>query len=59
MLESFISQENPLDFAEPLTKPADANYRFRVGAYKLLFDVDDKNIIILLIQHRRDVYKNK
>jgi mRNA interferase RelE/StbE len=56
-LEWFISQDNPLDFAEPLTKSSDAQYRFRVGAYRLLFDVEGKNIIILLVQHRRDVYK--
>jgi mRNA interferase RelE/StbE len=56
-LEWFISQNNPLDFAESLTKPADAQYRFRVGTYRLLFDVEGKNIIVLLVQHRRDVYK--
>lgn len=56
-LEWFIAQANPLEFAEPLTKPADAQYRFRVGAYRVLFDVEGKNIIILHIQHRREVYR--
>lgn len=56
-LEFFIDQENPLDFAEPLTKPADAQYRYRVGDYRILFDVEDHDIIILRVQHRREVYR--
>lgn len=56
-LEFFIAQTNPLDFAEPLTKPADAQYRFRVGSYRALFDVEDKNIVVLYVQHRREVYR--
>ncbi len=57
-LEWFISQTNPLEFAEPLTKPADAQYRFRIGDYRALFDVEGHNIIILHVQHRREVYRS-
>ncbi len=56
-LEWFIDQSNPLDFAEPLTKPADAQYRFRVGVYRILFDVEKSNIVILHVQHRSVVYR--
>lgn len=56
-LEFFAGQENPLLFAKTLTKPADAQYRFRVGNYRVLFDMEDNNIVILLVQHRKDVYK--
>jgi mRNA interferase RelE/StbE len=56
-LEFFITQTNPLDFAEPLTKPADAQYRFRVGNYRVLFDVQGKDIVVLYLQHRREVYR--
>ena len=58
-LEWFIGQVDPLQFAEPLTKPADAQYRFRVGTYRILFDVEDHAIVILHVQHRRDVYRGK
>lgn len=57
-LEWFIGQASPLDFAEPLTKPADAQYRFRVGSYRVLFDVEGDSIVILRIQHRREVYRS-
>ena len=56
-LEFFANQENPLLFAKALTKPADAQYRFRVGNYRVLFDIEGDNIVILLVQHRKDVYK--
>ncbi len=56
-LEWFASQPDPIRFAQALTKPADAEYRFRVGNYRILFDVEDKNIIVLHVQHRRDIYR--
>lgn len=56
-LEWFIAQPDPIVFAEPLTKPADAQYRFRVGTYRILFDVEGNNIVVLLVQHRKDVYR--
>jgi mRNA interferase RelE/StbE len=56
-LEWFVEQDKPLDFAEHLTKPADAQYRYRVGVYRILFDVESNRIVVLLIQHRSEVYK--
>lgn len=56
-LEFFIDQDDPLAFAKPLIKPADAQYRFRIGNYRVLFDVEGNNIVILLVQHRKDIYK--
>jgi len=56
-LEWFANQEDPREFSKPLTKPADAQYRFRIGNYRILFDIEKQNIIILYIQHRREVYR--
>jgi mRNA interferase RelE/StbE len=56
-LEWFIEQPDPLKFAEPLTKPTDAQYRFRVGSYRVLFDIEDRNVVVLYVQHRRNVYR--
>ncbi len=52
-----VEQENPLAFASPLKEPADAQYRFRVGNYRVLFDVEGDTIVILRVQHRREVYR--
>lgn len=56
-LEWFIAQDDPLKFATSLTKPADAQYRFRVGTYRILFDVEGSNVVILHVQHRKEVYR--
>ena len=55
--EYFISLEDPLSLAKALTRPADAQYRYRIGNYRVLFDVEDRQIIILLVQHRKDIYR--
>ncbi|MBI5412605.1 type II toxin-antitoxin system RelE/ParE family toxin [Candidatus Peregrinibacteria bacterium] len=56
----FSQQKNPLIFAKRLTNAALGEYRFRVGDYRILFDVDSKGAIqilmILGIKHRKDVY---
>ncbi|GAC1391878.1 MAG: type II toxin-antitoxin system RelE/ParE family toxin [Candidatus Saccharimonadales bacterium] len=56
-LEYFIAQDDPLVFTKTLTKPSDAQYRFRVGNYRVLFDIENDNLVILLVQHRKDVYR--
>lgn len=56
-LEFFANQDNPIVFAKALTKYADAQFRFRVGNYRVLFDMEGNNIVVLLVQHRKDVYK--
>jgi len=31
-------------------------YRYRIGNYRVLFNIEDKNIIIFKIAHRKDAY---
>lgn len=51
---------NPLSYAKKLNNFVNGQYRFRVGDYRVLFDLDGKgNIIILIIlavRHRREAY---
>jgi mRNA interferase RelE/StbE len=54
----FYSKQNkPLKFAEHLTDFRDAEFRFRVGEYRILFDVVGNFIFVLKIKHRKDIYK--
>lgn len=57
----FANQRNPLQFAKKLTNFCTGTYRFRIGDYRVIFDVDRKGHIsvlnILLIKHRKDVYR--
>ena len=32
-------------------------YRLRIGDYRVLFDLDGRNVVILRVQHRKDVYR--
>lgn len=58
----FSEQTNPLQFAKNLRDTEFGIYRFRVGDYRVIFDVDVKGVItilvILRIKHRREVYRN-
>ena len=48
---------SPLSYAKKLIHPRIGSYRWRVGNYRIVFDVDGKNIVILRIGHRREIYK--
>lgn len=56
----FITQQNPLRFAKRLTDPRYGHYRFRIGDYRVLFDLDQNGtvhiLLILAIKHRREAY---
>jgi len=59
-LKFFIEQPDPLKFATKLINfPKGGNYRFRVGSYRIVFDVTDNTLYILYIEHRKDVYRRK
>ena len=55
-LKFYFFQENPLRFAEKLKDYEFGEYRFRIGNYRIIFDVNDKVIIILKVGHRKDIY---
>jgi mRNA interferase RelE/StbE len=38
---------SPFDFAHKLSDPTIGSYRFRVGDFRIIFDVNGKNIIVL------------
>ncbi|MDQ7838492.1 MAG: type II toxin-antitoxin system RelE/ParE family toxin [Thermodesulfobacteriota bacterium] len=49
--------EDPLKYATNLTESRLGTYRFRIGHYRVIFDLDDDKIVILRVGHRRDIYK--
>lgn len=57
-LKFYANQENPLVFAEKLTDYRFGEYRFRIGDYRVIFDVADRKVTILKIGHRKDIYKD-
>lgn len=58
-LQWFGEQGDPLHFAVQLAGNGVAgDYRFRVGDYRIIFDMSDQTLIIRMIEHRRDVYRS-
>jgi len=50
-------QDSPLEHSEKLTEPKIGTYRFRTGDYRVIFDIEGKDIVILRIGHRKEIYK--
>lgn len=52
-------KENPLEYAEKLTDSTLGTYRFRIGDYRVIFDIEGRDVIILRIGHRKEIYRRK
>lgn len=56
-LDYFCQQTNLTRFAERLINTHIGEYRFRVGEYRIVFDLENNTLIILNIGHRKDIYR--
>ena len=54
-IEQFV--KDPLHYAKKLTSSAIGSYRWRVGDFRIVFDIEGRNIVILRIGHRREIYR--
>lgn len=50
--------ENPRVFGKGLTANRSGQWRYRIGDYRLIAEIEDDRIVILIlsISHRRDIY---
>jgi len=53
----FAGQNDPLKFAKRLTDHYLGQHRFRIGDYRVVFDVIDSRIFVLKIAKRDEVYE--
>ena len=51
------TKEKPFHFFERLK--AKREYKLRIGDYRVIADISDKRIEVLMIGHRKNVYKKK
>ena len=51
--------ENPRQWGKPLHGEKRGLWRYRVGNYRLICDIQDERItvLVLLVGHRKDVYR--
>ncbi len=50
--------DNPRQHGKPLAENRVGQWRYRIGDYRLLAEIDDGKIVILVVAggHRRDIY---
>ena len=48
---------DPLRYAVKLTNPEIGTYRFRIGEYRIVFDISENTLIVHAVGHRRDIYR--
>ncbi len=48
---------HPTHFGIPLRRSLQGYHKMRVGDYRIIFKMGHDNIIVLMIGHRKDVYR--
>ena len=48
---------DPFKYGEKLTDSALGTFRFRIGDYRVIFDIQGTDIVVLRVGHRRELYK--
>jgi mRNA interferase RelE/StbE len=52
-------EEDPLGYAEKLVDSKLGTYRFRIGDYRVIFDMEGNDIVVLRVGHRREIYRSR
>ena len=57
--ERLAGAENPRQWGKPLQGEKRGLWRYRVGNYRLICDIQDERITVIVLQvgHRKDVYR--
>ncbi|MDP1688839.1 MAG: type II toxin-antitoxin system RelE/ParE family toxin [bacterium] len=52
----YAEQENPLEFAKRLAESREGEFRFRIGDYRVIFDIVKGHVVVLAIRRRDKAY---
>ncbi|RME32806.1 MAG: type II toxin-antitoxin system RelE/ParE family toxin [Gammaproteobacteria bacterium] len=57
--ERLAGLEDPRSLGRPLAGGKDGLWRYRVGPYRIICQLEDQNLVVLVLRigHRRDVYR--
>ncbi len=50
-------KDNPQRYSEKLTNSKIGNFRFRTGDYRVILDIEGKDIVVLRVGHRKEIYR--
>ena len=61
ILENLINTQNPKQRVKALTGNLKGLWRYRVGSYRIVAEIKDEVLLILIVEisDRRETYKNK
>ena len=51
--------KDPIAYAKKLTDFSLGTYRWRIGNYRITFDIEKDFIVVLRVRHRREIYRNQ
>ena len=56
--EKIATNENPRRFGGPLTRNLIGFWKYRIGDYRLICDIQEEKVIVLVLRvgHRRKIY---
>jgi len=49
--------DDPFRYAVKLVDSKIGQYRFRVGDYRIVFDISEDTLLVLAVGHRKNIYK--
>lgn len=57
--KNLVNCENPRQHGKGLTSNRSGQWRYRIGDYRLIAEIQEEKIIILILSvgHRRDIYE--
>jgi mRNA interferase RelE/StbE len=50
-------RQEPLRHARRMAHPTLGSYRFRIGDYRVIFDMEGEEIVVLRVGHRSRIYR--
>ena len=48
---------DPLNYARKMIDPSLGSYRFRIRDYRVIFDIEGDEIVVLRVGHRKEIYR--
>ncbi|NUN98684.1 MAG: type II toxin-antitoxin system RelE/ParE family toxin [Candidatus Omnitrophica bacterium] len=52
-----VLRHTPLKHARKLSNSSIGTYRYRIGNYRVIFDLADRDVVVLRVGHRREIYR--
>lgn len=48
---------DPLAYARKLVNPTVGTYRYRIGEFRVIFDIQDQDVIVMRVGNRKEIYR--